>query len=162
VLRDLQDARRLREKAGELAGLVLEYRAAHPDRPVYLLGHSGGAGVALAAAEMLPPGSLERIVLLSAAVSPCYDLTPAFPALRCRAGARRLECPCCAPPETADAPPADAARRRAGARADRLVPPPDRTDRQGHRRPERGRRTAADGPVQPRPRPAGRRAGPGQ
>jgi pimeloyl-ACP methyl ester carboxylesterase len=81
-LRDLQDARRLRQKAAELAGLVLDYRAAHPDRPVYLLGHSGGAGLAVATAEMLPPATLERVVLLSAAVSPCYDLTPALRATR--------------------------------------------------------------------------------
>ena len=83
VLRDLQDARRLHDKAAELAALVCEYRAAHPDRPVYLLGHSGGAGLALAAAEMLPPATLERVVLLSAAVSPGYDLTPALRATRC-------------------------------------------------------------------------------
>jgi len=82
ILHDLQDFRRLHGKAVELAGLVRDYRTAHPDRPIYLLGHSGGAGLSLEAAALLPPATLERIVLLSAAVSPGYDLTPALRATR--------------------------------------------------------------------------------
>jgi pimeloyl-ACP methyl ester carboxylesterase len=82
-LRDLQDTRHVLSKAEELAGAVRQVKEANPDRPVYLVGHSGGAGLILAAAEMLPPATLERIILLSAAVSPTYDLRPALRATRC-------------------------------------------------------------------------------
>jgi pimeloyl-ACP methyl ester carboxylesterase len=80
--RDLQDLPHLLAKAGELADAVRAVKAAEPDRPVYLLGHSAGAMVSLAAAGQLPPGTLERIVLLAAAVSPEYDLRPALRAAR--------------------------------------------------------------------------------
>jgi pimeloyl-ACP methyl ester carboxylesterase len=82
LLRDLQDTRRLMAKADELAEAVRQVKANDPSRPVYLVGHSGGGGLVLAAAERLPPGTLERIVLLSAAVSPGYDLRPALRATR--------------------------------------------------------------------------------
>jgi pimeloyl-ACP methyl ester carboxylesterase len=82
LLRDLQDTRHLLAKAGELAEAVRAIKAADPARPVYLLGHSAGAAVSLAAAEQLPPGTVERIVLLAAAVSPDYDLRPALRATR--------------------------------------------------------------------------------
>jgi pimeloyl-ACP methyl ester carboxylesterase len=83
VLRDLQDLRYLLIQAERLAAAVREVQAHEPGRPIYLLGHSAGAGVALAAAEQLPPGSLERIIVLSAAVSPTYDLRGALRATRC-------------------------------------------------------------------------------
>jgi pimeloyl-ACP methyl ester carboxylesterase len=51
---------------------------------VFLVGHSAGGALVLAAAERLPPGTLERVVLLSAAVSPVYDLRPALRATRCQ------------------------------------------------------------------------------
>ena len=74
LLRDLQDIRHLLAKAAELADAVREVKAKDPTCPVYFLAHSGGCGVALAAAELLPAETLERIVLLSAAVSPTLDL----------------------------------------------------------------------------------------
>jgi pimeloyl-ACP methyl ester carboxylesterase len=79
---DLQDRPHLLAKGRELASAVQAIKAADPDRPVYLLGHSAGTAVSLAAAEQLPPGTLQRIVLLSAAVSPDYDLRPALRATR--------------------------------------------------------------------------------
>ena len=72
--KDLQDLRYVLQKATELADQVRDYKQQYPDRPVYLLGKSGGAGLVLAAAEQLPPNTLERIILLSAAVSPRHDL----------------------------------------------------------------------------------------
>jgi pimeloyl-ACP methyl ester carboxylesterase len=63
-----------------LAQKVAAYRQACPDRKVYLVGHSAGCHVILTAAAYLPEGSVDRIVLLAAAVSSCYDLRPA---LRC-------------------------------------------------------------------------------
>jgi hypothetical protein len=81
-LKDLQDTGHVLQKADELAAEVLRAKERDARRPVYLVGKSGGAGVVLAAAERLPPGTLERIVLLSAAVSPTYDLRPALRATR--------------------------------------------------------------------------------
>ena len=78
MLRDLQDLRYLKDKAAELAAEVLAVKADDPSRPVFLLGHSAGAALALEAAGQLPPATLERVILLSAAVSPMYDLRPAL------------------------------------------------------------------------------------
>jgi hypothetical protein len=82
LFRDLQDYRYLQAKALDLAEKVMEYKKEHPERPIYLIGKSGGAGLVLAAAEHLPPQTLERIILLSAAVSADYDLRPALQATR--------------------------------------------------------------------------------
>jgi pimeloyl-ACP methyl ester carboxylesterase len=82
LFKDLQDRRHLLLKAGELAAEIRRLKEAQPDRPVYVVAKSGGTGLVLAAAERLPPQTLERIVLLSAAVSPTYDLRPALRATR--------------------------------------------------------------------------------
>jgi pimeloyl-ACP methyl ester carboxylesterase len=82
LLRDLQDTRYLLARADELAEAVREVKAADPGRPVYLLGHSAGAGLVLAAAERLPPETLERVVLLAPAVSPQFNLCDALRATR--------------------------------------------------------------------------------
>jgi pimeloyl-ACP methyl ester carboxylesterase len=70
------------EQGRRLAGLVAADRQAYPDRAVSLLAHSTGCAVALAAAECLPPDSVERIVLLAPSVSADYDLRPALRAAR--------------------------------------------------------------------------------
>jgi pimeloyl-ACP methyl ester carboxylesterase len=81
-LRDLQDTRYFEAKAGDLAALIRDQLHREPDRPIYLIGHSAGAAMVLSAAAMLPPASVERIILLSPAVSPEYDLCPALLATR--------------------------------------------------------------------------------
>jgi pimeloyl-ACP methyl ester carboxylesterase len=81
-LRDLQDRRHLLAKAEELANEILELHRREPNRRVYLIGHSAGTAVIVHAAEMLPPGSVERMILLSSALSPTYDLTRALRATR--------------------------------------------------------------------------------
>jgi pimeloyl-ACP methyl ester carboxylesterase len=82
LFRDLQDTRHLLAQAERLAGQVRSLKAENPGQRVYLVGHSGGAAVVLAAAERLPPATLERVVLLSAAVSPTFDLRDALRATR--------------------------------------------------------------------------------
>jgi pimeloyl-ACP methyl ester carboxylesterase len=82
MFRDLQDTEHLLKKADELASLMRRQKEREPDRPIFLVAKSGGAGLALLAAERLPPDSLQRLVLLSAAVSPTYDLRPALRAIR--------------------------------------------------------------------------------
>lgn len=79
-LKDLQDSRYLQKKAQELAAEIMRVRQQDPHRPIFLLAKSGGTGLALLAAELLPPATLTRIVLLSAAVSPEYDLRKALAA----------------------------------------------------------------------------------
>ncbi len=81
-LADHTDYDWVRERGGQLAGLVLAQRRERPDLPVSLMAHSSGCGVVLAAAEQLPPDTLDRVVLLAPAVSSDYDLRPALRAAR--------------------------------------------------------------------------------
>jgi pimeloyl-ACP methyl ester carboxylesterase len=81
-IRDLVNHRNHREQGALLAARVLAYRMEHPADRIVLVGHSAGAAVVLAAAECLPPGSVDRIVLLAPAVSAGYDLGAAFAASR--------------------------------------------------------------------------------
>jgi len=81
-IRDLQDKENIREKAAELAQLIRDLHEREPNRRVYLVGHSAGTAIVVQAAELLPPNSIERIILLSSALSPNYDLTAALRATR--------------------------------------------------------------------------------
>jgi len=71
-----------RQAGRKIAEQIAGYQARQPDRPVYLIGHSGGAGVGLFALEHLGqmPGArpITGAVLLSASVSNDYDLTTAL------------------------------------------------------------------------------------
>lgn len=78
---DLTDDENLRRKASELADSIMDLRA-RGGRPVYVVAKSGGTAIALAALAQLPAESVERVVLLSSAVSPEYDLMPALRAVR--------------------------------------------------------------------------------
>jgi len=82
ILKDLQDTRNHAKKTAELAEKLNRLHEADPDRPIFLIGRSGGSVLALAVTELLPPRSLERIILLSPAVSPAFDLRPALRATR--------------------------------------------------------------------------------
>jgi pimeloyl-ACP methyl ester carboxylesterase len=79
---DHTDIEWAKERGRELAGLVMAQKQARPDLPVSLVGHSSGSFVVLLAAEQLPPDTLERIVLLSPAVSSSYDVRPALRSAR--------------------------------------------------------------------------------
>jgi pimeloyl-ACP methyl ester carboxylesterase len=80
VLRDLRGRGGHQDNGRRLAESILAWRQANPQGRVCLVGHSAGAAVALAAAESLPVGSVDRIVLLAPAVSRDYPLGQA---LRC-------------------------------------------------------------------------------
>lgn len=82
ILRDLQDTRHHEAKTAELVRLIVDAREQEPERPIYLIGRSGGSVLALTAAGQLPPETLERIILLSPAVSPSFDLRPALRACK--------------------------------------------------------------------------------
>lgn len=71
------------QQGSRLGAEVTAYRQAYPDRKVYLIGHSAGCAVVLAAAERLPADSLDRIILLAPSVCVSYDLRPALLTVRC-------------------------------------------------------------------------------
>lgn len=77
-LADQTDLEHIRHRGRHLAELVRYQRQRFPQAPITLVGHSAGSGVVLAAAEQLPPGYIERIVLLSPSLSDKYDLRPAL------------------------------------------------------------------------------------
>jgi pimeloyl-ACP methyl ester carboxylesterase len=72
-----------RRQGHALADIVLDYHAAHPDKPIALYGHSAGCSVVVAALEELPSGIVDRAVLLSPSMSAGYDLGPALAHVNC-------------------------------------------------------------------------------
>jgi pimeloyl-ACP methyl ester carboxylesterase len=74
-----------RISAGGIANMIVDYQKKYPDRPVYIVGHSGGGGIAVFAAEALPKDVMvDGVVLLSGSMSSAYDLTKALG--HCRKG----------------------------------------------------------------------------
>jgi len=67
------------KKAGELAKRITRYRLAYPDRPVILVGHSGGGAMGVWALESLEPNrEIDGLILLNVSLSPSYDLSKAI------------------------------------------------------------------------------------
>ena len=66
--------------AGErIAQRIMKYQDEYPDRPVHIIGHSGGGGIAVFAASALPEGrEVTGLVLLSASISSGHDITRAL------------------------------------------------------------------------------------
>jgi len=76
---NLTDYARNRRRAACLAEHIQAWRERHPDTPLYLVGQSGGAGIALFACEALPvEAKVEAVVLVSAGISPTYDVSGAL------------------------------------------------------------------------------------
>jgi len=62
-----------RRKATRIAVKVAEYKFAHPDKPVIVVGQSGGGAMALWVAEAMPEGQeIDGIILMAPAISPGY------------------------------------------------------------------------------------------
>lgn len=78
--RDHNDVERHAEAAGHLAFKVMAFRKANPHAKAILIGHSSGTHVILLAASMLPPKTVDRIILTGASVSYNFDLRPALSA----------------------------------------------------------------------------------
>ena len=82
---DLLAKERNQATANDLASRVATYVSAMPNRPVTLIGHSGGAAVVVWALEAMPEGCrVERAILLAPALSPDYDLMKALRAVQSR------------------------------------------------------------------------------
>ena len=65
--------------AEDIRDELVRYQEAHPGVPVYLVGHSGGGGIAVLVAEKMPEGhTLKGLLLLSASISSAHDLTEAL------------------------------------------------------------------------------------
>jgi len=78
------DALGNRLRANGVVRLITDYQDRYPGRPVHVIGHSGGGGIAVFAAEALPDGrAVDGLVLLSASLSQGYDLAKALTHCRC-------------------------------------------------------------------------------
>ena len=72
---NLRAEQRNRGKAAELAERIAHYVVSHPDRPVVLVGQSGGGAMAAWTAEALPYGyRIDGVIMLAPALSPGYLL----------------------------------------------------------------------------------------
>jgi pimeloyl-ACP methyl ester carboxylesterase len=83
VLSDQMGHGHARLAGQQLAERISELRYQNPRTEIFLVGHSAGSAVVLSAAQLLPPDSVSRIILLAPSVSAEYDLRPA---LRCARG----------------------------------------------------------------------------
>lgn len=64
-----------RRRARDVALMIREYQQEYPGRPVTLIGHSAGAGIALFVLEAMCPGEkIGTVILLAAAVSRTFHV----------------------------------------------------------------------------------------
>lgn len=79
LLFNLVDYERNQRQAERLCQRIRDERRAHPNRAIHLVGHSGGAGVAVLAVERLPADAeVTSLILLAPAISPEHDLRAAL------------------------------------------------------------------------------------
>lgn len=79
ALYHLRSWQRNQRQAALLAKRITEYQRDYPGRPVWLIGHSGGAGMSMLTLAALPDGvKITGVVLLAAALSRNFDLAPAL------------------------------------------------------------------------------------
>ncbi len=79
MLINLADHDRNLRAAQEVKDRIMRYRRSHPGRPIQLIGHSAGGGMAIMATEALPRDvQLTSVILLAPALSPEYDLCRAL------------------------------------------------------------------------------------
>src|SRR5262249_29422397 len=83
IFADHLDVEHSRAEGQKLAEQIVCYRRdLGTALPVYIVAHSAGSMPTLAAAEFLPPDSVDRIILLAPSVSENYDLRPALRSAR--------------------------------------------------------------------------------
>ncbi len=72
----LRNLDRNRRQARRLAEKIVTYQDRYPGRPVHLVGHSGGAGMAILTLEALPSDrTITTAILLAGALAPDHDLS---------------------------------------------------------------------------------------
>jgi hypothetical protein len=85
VLPALMNHKNIERKAAELADILTEHRRRFPDAPIYLLGNSSGAYIALRAAELLDEGvQVDYLALLAGTIHCRHDLSPALSHVKTR------------------------------------------------------------------------------
>ncbi len=76
---NLRDYYRNQQEARKVARKIVDYQDEHPGRPVHIIGHSGGGGIAVMALEALPVNrQVTGAILLAPAIAPDYDLRRAL------------------------------------------------------------------------------------
>ena len=78
ILADQLDFKYARTAGQALAREVEEFHDRMPKCRIFLVGHSAGSSVVLAALEKVRPGVVERAFLVAPSVSARYDLTPSL------------------------------------------------------------------------------------
>jgi pimeloyl-ACP methyl ester carboxylesterase len=78
----LADLDRNTQQAQLLARYVCDYRERYPQRPVTLIGHSGGGGIIVLALEALDECRVDMAMLLAPAMTRTYDLSTALQRVR--------------------------------------------------------------------------------
>ena len=79
LISNLRGLTRNRREARNIAAKIVAYQDRYPGRPVHVIGYSGGAGMAVMALEVLPPGrKVTSVMLLAATLAPDYDLRSAM------------------------------------------------------------------------------------
>jgi hypothetical protein len=79
----LHNRARNQQQAKILADKITKQFRDHPEQPIFLTCHSGGAGPAVWALEVLPEDvRIESLVMLAPALSPGYDLSKALSRVR--------------------------------------------------------------------------------
>src|SRR5687767_11467622 len=72
-----------RKEAKVIAEMIVERFRRHPESPMYITCHSGGAGLATWALELLPDDvSVEQVLMFAPALSKQYDLSKALKHVR--------------------------------------------------------------------------------
>jgi pimeloyl-ACP methyl ester carboxylesterase len=75
TIHNLRAHERNEATAERLAAEIADWRRAHPAAPFYLVGYSGGGGIATLVTAALPDDvSIDRLVLVAPAISPDYPL----------------------------------------------------------------------------------------
>jgi pimeloyl-ACP methyl ester carboxylesterase len=75
TIHNLRAHERNAETAAAIAAEIAEWRRANPDAPFYLVGYSGGGGMATLVTAALPDDlGIDRLVLVAPAISPGYPL----------------------------------------------------------------------------------------
>jgi hypothetical protein len=79
VVGNLFTAKQNRRQARQVAQRIRRYQRDYPDRPVHLVGYSGGAAEAVMILEELDPAEpVSAAILMGTALSPGYNLAPAM------------------------------------------------------------------------------------
>ncbi len=82
ILSDLTNRENMRNKSNELSASIAEYRQSNPNHRIYIVAKSAGTAVALNALAKLPEETVDRVILMSPAVSPTFPLVDALRAVR--------------------------------------------------------------------------------